>query len=807
MTKRIPKSKEGQDPDTHSDLYTDEDPKGTIHGLGFTDAAKARESVAKIEKSDRTHAHKVQAAIAMSQRAKVASKRAKDPEKKKNLAAAAEVYFAFLEKMKKITKKRQMKEFSEYISETKGEYQGKEVDLDNPFRLPQGSDKKFGVYVKNDKGNVVKVTFGDPNLSIKRDHEDRLKNFRARHNCDEKTDKTTPGYWSCKFWEKDSPVSKLLSKGDVTEDAQLDERKKITHVIDRRTGESVYGPTDVADAKRFLKKQIQPNKFMIRDIKEDVQLDESIESLKGWIHPKKKKAYITERMRPYHVEFIVRKPRDYGLNKKQILDYLEKKFDLMDAPDPEQAAKQGYEDILAGRDDIDRNIEHMAMEKGWVRVVGGKFASIASNVKLNDRQVGIVLSMMEDEGLIGDAAGVYTREVGLEYYEESDRPDVNARVRYYKTIEGADIQNLIKGKPRGTKRTEIGQTMAMFRGESLEISQLGEAVDQKDMLRIFNDLDKGDTIKVKFKSVMATASKNFVELVVTSGRRTVGKAKVERIILKSKKNPGGVKYYLYRRGDNVSFAMGDMAAIIDEIDESYEHELFESKMKSFGYKLMRLAPVANLVVKNPQTTNLAVSLLAIPAVNALLKRANYDNLQKVIDLAEFLKDTAATLGAEKDPTLENRVVKYSEFLQEKTYAKSGLGKWFNQQSAGGGPGWDRYGTDGQKLGKCGDAKEGEPYSACLSKQKADKLGKKKIASFVRRKRYAQDKKKRGDVGDGAKGKKPINVKTGVTDKDPKKKGIQDDWSPKYKKSIDCNNPKGFSQRAHCQGRKKKGLDS
>ena len=498
MSKRIPKSKEGQDPDTHSDLYTDEDPKGTIHGLGFTDAAKARESVAKIERSDRTHAHKVQAAIAMSQRAKVASKRAKDPEKKKNLAAAAEVYFAFIEKMKKITKKRQMKEFSEYISETTGEYQGRKVDLDNPFRLPQGSKKKFGVYVKNDKGNVVKVTFGDPNLSIKRDHEDRLKNFRARHNCDEKKDKTTPGYWSCKFWEKDSPVSKLLSKGDVTEDAQLDERKKITHVIDRRTGESVYGPTDVADAKRFLKKQIQPNKFMIRDIKEDVQLDESIESLKGWIHPKKKKAYTTERMRPYHVEFIVRKPRDYGLNKKQILDYLEKKFDLMDAPDPEQAAKQGYEDILAGRNDIDRNIEYMAMEKGWVRVVGGKFASIASNVKLNDRQVGIILSIMEDEGLISPGT-IFTREVGLEYYEESDRPDVNARVRYYKTIEGADIQNLIKGKPRGTKRTEIGQTMAMFRGESLEISQLGEAVDQKDMLRIFNDLDKGDTIKVKFK--------------------------------------------------------------------------------------------------------------------------------------------------------------------------------------------------------------------------------------------------------------------------------------------------------------------
>jgi len=142
-------------------------------------------------------------------------------------------------------------------------------------------------------------------------------------------------------------------------------------------------------------------------------------------------------------------------------------------------------------------------------------------------------------------------------------------------------------------------------------------------------------------------------------------------------------------------------------------------------------------------------------------------------------------------------------LQEKTYAKSGLGKWMNQQSAGGGAGWDRYSTTGSKLGKCGDAEEGEPYSACLSRQKADKLGKKGIASFVRRKRAAQEKAGRGDIGDGEKGKKPVYVKTGITDKDPKKKGIQDDWSMKYKKSIDCNNPKGFSQRAHCQGRKKR----
>ena len=100
--KRIPR-KPGQKAksDKHSDLYTDEDPKGTIHGLGFTDKAKAKQSVSKIRGSNRTHAHKMQAAIAMSQRAKVASQRAKDPEKKKNLGQAHKVYQNYIDKNKK----------------------------------------------------------------------------------------------------------------------------------------------------------------------------------------------------------------------------------------------------------------------------------------------------------------------------------------------------------------------------------------------------------------------------------------------------------------------------------------------------------------------------------------------------------------------------------------------------------------------------------------------------------------------------------------------------------------------------------
>jgi hypothetical protein len=110
------------------------------------------------------------------------------------------------------------------------------------------------------------------------------------------------------------------------------------------------------------------------------------------------------------------------------------------------------------------------------------------------------------------------------------------------------------------------------------------------------------------------------------------------------------------------------------------------------------------------------------------------------------------------------ISKYKKLITEKVYSDSGLGKWFNRESAGGGPGWDRYNTKGERVGKCGDSKEGESYAACLSKQKAAKLGKEKIASFVRRKRAAQRKAGRGEKGDvKGKGKKPIFVDTGVTE--------------------------------------------
>jgi hypothetical protein len=108
-----------------------------------------------------------------------------------------------------------LKGVSDYLVSDEAQHQKTASDknkgktLNKPFRTP-GGPKKFSVYVKNDKGNIVKVNFGDPGLSIKRDNPNRRKNFRARHNCDNPGPKTKARYWSCRNWEAGRSVSDNL---------------------------------------------------------------------------------------------------------------------------------------------------------------------------------------------------------------------------------------------------------------------------------------------------------------------------------------------------------------------------------------------------------------------------------------------------------------------------------------------------------------------------------------------------------------------------------------------------------------------
>jgi len=112
----------------------------------------------------------------------------------------------------------------------KAEYQGRKVELNKPRRL-SGDKKKFGVYVKNEKGNTVQVKFGDPKMDIKRDDPERRRNFRARHNCDNPGPKHKARYWSCKMWSSKN-VSDIVGKANCPCTIKTERLQKSNNYLD-----------------------------------------------------------------------------------------------------------------------------------------------------------------------------------------------------------------------------------------------------------------------------------------------------------------------------------------------------------------------------------------------------------------------------------------------------------------------------------------------------------------------------------------------------------------------------------------------
>lgn len=128
----------------------------------------------------------------------------------------SENYYKLFAYARSLKESLQLNEFDSYLMETNigefGLFEGKHVPLDHPFineaeykgrevelnQPKRGGNKKFYVYVKNDKGNIIKVEFGDTSgLDVNFDDEAARASFAARHQCHLKKDKTTPGYWSC----------------------------------------------------------------------------------------------------------------------------------------------------------------------------------------------------------------------------------------------------------------------------------------------------------------------------------------------------------------------------------------------------------------------------------------------------------------------------------------------------------------------------------------------------------------------------------------------------------------------------------
>jgi hypothetical protein len=115
---------------------------------------------------------------------------------------------------------------------TKAEYQGKTVSLNKPRRI-QGGNKKFEVFVQ-DGDKVKRVTFGDPNMQIRRDNPKARANFRSRMSCDTASDKTSARYWSCRMWEADTSVSDMTKSNIEQGNRSCDLEGKILKVDDEQ---------------------------------------------------------------------------------------------------------------------------------------------------------------------------------------------------------------------------------------------------------------------------------------------------------------------------------------------------------------------------------------------------------------------------------------------------------------------------------------------------------------------------------------------------------------------------------------------
>ena len=193
-------------------------------------------------------------------------------------------------------------------------------------------------------------------------------------------------------------------------------------------------------------------------------LQERRETIKGWVNPQKKKVIQTKGMKPYHVMMIAKNPRQFGMQQKTILNRLENDFDAMDSPEPEADAKEHLAALKSGVRDVDRSVEVLAMKRGWYRVYGGEWCEISGVKSLSDRELTQILELMQENGMIA-YGGREMKELELQVYVPPKKNDNHVDVKPDGRLQQFEIQNLLSGRKRGFKQTEIGRTMAMFREE------------------------------------------------------------------------------------------------------------------------------------------------------------------------------------------------------------------------------------------------------------------------------------------------------------------------------------------------------
>ena len=167
---------------------------------------------------------------------------------------------------------------------------------------------------------------------------------------------------------------------------------------------------------------------------------------------------------------------------------------------------------------------------------------------------------------------------------EKNVPTDSSKWSYYKSQAKKKFDVYPSAYANGWAAKQYKAAGGGWKTENKESVDEAKSMDMNKRLKVYDKLKKGDEITIKYGSSMSSGREG--KFKVTKGKTVVGKEKVERIILQSVANPKGVKYYLYQRNGNVTMAIGDMGATIEDMSESVVNE---AKVKSKDTKGIRLA--------------------------------------------------------------------------------------------------------------------------------------------------------------------------------------------------------------------------
>jgi hypothetical protein len=167
---------------------------------------------------------------------------------------------------------------------------------------------------------------------------------------------------------------------------------------------------------------------------------------------------------------------------------------------------------------------------------------------------------------------------------EKNVPTDSSKWSYYKSQAKKKFDVYPSAYANGWAAKQYKAAGGGWKTENKESVDEAKSMDMNKRLKVYDKLKKGDEITIKYGSSMSSGREG--KFKVTKGKTVVGKEKVERIILQNVANPKGVKFYLYQRNGNVTMAIGDMGATIEDMSESVVNE---AKVKSKDTKGIRLA--------------------------------------------------------------------------------------------------------------------------------------------------------------------------------------------------------------------------